>query len=112
MKFLVDAQLPRRLAHVLHGAGYDTLHTLDLPARNLTTDQEITRIAIAEERIVITKDADFVESFIFQRRPPKLLVITTGNLVTQNSKHSSSQHFQRLSLHSRQTIMLNYQEPL
>ncbi len=45
MKFLVGAQLPRRLAHVLHGAGYDTLHTLDLPARNLTTDQEITRFS-------------------------------------------------------------------
>jgi predicted nuclease of predicted toxin-antitoxin system len=80
MKFLVDAQLPRRLAHVLRGVGYDVLHTLDLPARNVTTDQEIIRIAIAEERIVITKDADFVESFILHRRPPKLLLITTGNI--------------------------------
>lgn len=80
MRFLVDAQLPKRLAHVLRSAGYDTLHTLDLPARNLTTDQEITRIVIAEARILITKDADFVESFILHRRPPKLLLITTGNI--------------------------------
>jgi predicted nuclease of predicted toxin-antitoxin system len=31
MKFLIDAQLPRRLAHQLSVAGYETTHTLDLP---------------------------------------------------------------------------------
>ncbi|WP_162160923.1 DUF5615 family PIN-like protein [Leptolyngbya sp. PCC 6406] len=31
MKFLVDTQLPRRLAQLLQNAGYDTLHTRDLP---------------------------------------------------------------------------------
>lgn len=33
MKFLVDAQLPRRLASWLNEAGHDTLHTLDLPKK-------------------------------------------------------------------------------
>jgi predicted nuclease of predicted toxin-antitoxin system len=32
MKFLVDAQLPRRLTYRLREAGHDALHTLDLPA--------------------------------------------------------------------------------
>lgn len=36
MKFLVDAQLPKRLAQRLQAAGYDTLHTLDLPEQNRT----------------------------------------------------------------------------
>lgn len=31
MKFLVDAQLPVRLARFLQKNGYDTLHTRDLP---------------------------------------------------------------------------------
>lgn len=31
MKFLVDAQLPMRLAVLLQGAGYDTIHTKKLP---------------------------------------------------------------------------------
>ena len=31
MKFLVDAQLPVRLARFLQASGYDTLHTRDLP---------------------------------------------------------------------------------
>ncbi len=31
MKFIVDAQLPTRLARFLQDAGYDVLHTRDLP---------------------------------------------------------------------------------
>jgi predicted nuclease of predicted toxin-antitoxin system len=41
MKFLVDAQLPRRLAALLQQAGHDTIHTLDLPLGNRTTDTVI-----------------------------------------------------------------------
>ena len=40
MKFLVDAQLPKRLAEWLNEAGHDTLHTLDLPRGNRTPDAE------------------------------------------------------------------------
>jgi predicted nuclease of predicted toxin-antitoxin system len=31
MKFLVDAQLPIRLAQLLQTAGHDTIHTRELP---------------------------------------------------------------------------------
>jgi predicted nuclease of predicted toxin-antitoxin system len=37
----VDAQLPRRLARLLAAANHDAVHTLDLPLRNLTPDDEI-----------------------------------------------------------------------
>jgi predicted nuclease of predicted toxin-antitoxin system len=79
MNFLVDAQLPRRLARRLLKVGHDTRHTLDLPDGNRTTDNEICDIAEREQRIVITKDADFVNSFLLARRPSKLLLVSTGN---------------------------------
>ena len=63
MKFLMDAQLPRRLAVRLNEAGYDALHTLDLPDGNRTTDAQILQFAASEQRIIVTKDADFVQSF-------------------------------------------------
>ncbi|EAW39007.1 hypothetical protein L8106_01792 [Lyngbya sp. PCC 8106] len=44
MKFLIDAQLPMRLARILQIAGYDTVHTLDLPQKNATPDTEINLI--------------------------------------------------------------------
>ncbi len=80
MKFLVDAQLPKRFCLWMEAAGHDALHTLDLPRRNLTQDKEIIRLAEQEDRIVITKDDDFVQSFLISKRPPKLLLISTGNI--------------------------------
>lgn len=80
MNFLVDAQLPRRLAYRLREAGHDTVHTLDLPERNRTSDEEINELANRELRVVITKDTDFVNSFLLSGKPYKLLLITTGNI--------------------------------
>jgi predicted nuclease of predicted toxin-antitoxin system len=80
MKFLIDAQLPRRIALRLIEAGYDAIHTLDLPKGNLTSDAEILVVASREQRVVITKDADFVNSFLLSGQPEKLLLISTGNI--------------------------------
>jgi predicted nuclease of predicted toxin-antitoxin system len=80
MKFLVDAQLPRRLVSRLRGAGHEAIHTLDLPLVNRTPDSIISEMSIREEYVVITKDADFVNSFHLHRRPHKLLLISTGNI--------------------------------
>ena len=80
MNFLVDAHLPRRLCHRLRNAGHDAVHTLDLPHGNRTTDAEINQRSVQEQRVVVTKDADFVESLIIQGVPYKLLLIATGNI--------------------------------
>jgi len=80
VKFLVDAQLPRRLALAMSAQGHDVLHTLDLPEANKTTDEQINELSEREERVVITKDADFVNSFLISGRPYKLLLISTGNI--------------------------------
>ncbi len=80
MKFLVDAQLPLRLARVLQSADCDTIHTKDLPRRNATPDSEINLLSIQESRIVITKDRDFLDSFMIKQQPYKLLILTTGNI--------------------------------
>lgn len=87
MKFLVDAQLPVRLARFLQAADYDAIHTKDLPQQNATSDTEINAISIQQNRIVITKDSDFVNSFLTIQQPYKLLLITTGNI--QNSELES-----------------------
>ena len=80
MKFIVDAQLPRRLARELAAFGHDAVHTLDLSAGNRTQDKDIVALAIRENRVVVTKDNDFVTSFLLRGVPPKLLLISTGNI--------------------------------
>jgi predicted nuclease of predicted toxin-antitoxin system len=79
MKFLVDAQLPRSLAVHLAALGHDVAHVKDLPAGSLTTDSEITSIADADGRIVVTKDADFRHMHETGGHPERLLLVAVGN---------------------------------
>lgn len=83
MKFLIDANLPFKLAIALRAQGFDTLHTDDLPKKERTTDKEIREIAILQNRVVITKDFDFLDSQILNNIPEKLLMVTTGNITNK-----------------------------
>jgi len=66
-KFLIDAHLPRRLARMMQAQNIDVVHTLDLPKGNKTKDSDINKLSLKENRIVITKDNDFVNSFLLQK---------------------------------------------
>jgi len=80
MRFIVDAQLPYGIALFLRDKGYDAIHTNDLPDKEYTKDDQIRSIATAENRIVITKDYDFIDSHVLKKIPEKLLIVTTGNI--------------------------------
>jgi len=64
----------------LVAAGCNAVHALDLPEGNRTTDAQIIDLADHEKRVVVTKDADFVDSHLLAGRPAKLLLISTGNI--------------------------------
>lgn len=80
MNFLIDANLPRRLVYLFSERGHNTIHTLDLPDANLTNDLTILQHSETENRIIITKDSDFISSFWLNNRPQKLFLISTGNI--------------------------------
>ena len=81
MKFIVDAQLPKSLSDLLKRKGFDSHHTLKLPDKNKTKDTWINKLAVLENRIVISKDLDFLESFLVKSEPKKLILIKTGNIL-------------------------------
>ncbi len=80
MKYLIDAQLPKRLSLELEGMGFNCIHTLDLLKKNKTKDRDINSISVSEKRIIISKDSDFVDSILISKKPYKLLHVTTGNI--------------------------------
>jgi predicted nuclease of predicted toxin-antitoxin system len=80
VKFLVDAQLPARLARFLNDAGHDAVHTSDLPEGNRSTDTGIAQFADSDGRVVVTKDRDFRDGHLLARSPRRLLVVATGNI--------------------------------
>ena len=83
MKFLVDAQLPRRLTELLQSSGHDAKHSLDLPEKNRTPDEILSEHAWNEQRVLVTKDGDFVDWFFLRGSPPKLLFVATGNIANK-----------------------------
>ena len=83
MKFLIDAQLPAKLAKLLRTAGHDAIHTSELPDGNRTTDQALARQADGENCVVVTKDRDFRDGYLLNRSPRHLLVVTTGNITNR-----------------------------
>lgn len=84
MKFLIDAQLPKKLSNFLNEKGLESIHTLDLPNRNNTSDSEIIKLSIGEKYIVVTKDADFWDIYKQKAEPYKLIYLTVGNFSTQD----------------------------
>lgn len=84
MRFLVDAQLLQKLARFLNEKGFESIHTLDLPNGNKTTDAEIIELSLKFNYIVMTKDVDFWDIFRQKAEPYKLLYLTVGNIATQD----------------------------
>lgn len=85
MKFVIDAQLPRRLALRLSELGHQAVHTIELENGNKTPDLVICRHADSIGAVVVTKDADFAISRALAGTPQRLLVIATGNISNMQS---------------------------
>ena len=80
VKFLIDAQLPARLAEFLNQAGHDAVHTVELPDGNRSTDTQIAHSADTAGRVVVTMDRDFPDGHLLAQSPRQLLVVATGDI--------------------------------
>ena len=96
MKFIIDAQLPKEIAWIFKNRGLDAINTDDLPDKERTTDNQIREISVNENRIVITKDTDIVDSYFVNRAPPWLIIITTGNIRNKDLYSLFSNNFDQI----------------
>lgn len=78
-------------------------HTLDLPQRNQTDDRDIMQYADANDCIVTTKDADFVDAFYVHQTPRKLWLISTGNI-----SNSDLERLIQANVHTVVTLFANH----
>jgi predicted nuclease of predicted toxin-antitoxin system len=72
VKFIVDNQLPAALAQYLRKRGFDCQHVLETGMGD-ALDSEICRHAELQERIVISKDEDFL--YFAKQREARIQVI-------------------------------------
>ena len=82
MRFVVDGNLPPRLALLLVGRGHEAWHVFELGDELVAHDVEIARWADAQGGVVISKDADFDAPQITRRSPRRLIMVEVGNMGT------------------------------
>jgi hypothetical protein len=63
LKFIVDTQLPPRLARFLSAKGHDAIHTSFFPDGHLFNDQYIVQIALQEAESSLLKTVIFLITF-------------------------------------------------
>ena len=78
IRFLIDAQLPPRLARTLVEAGHEAEHVEDAGLRQ-ASDSAIWDYAERHHAVIITKDEDFVEQFRRRQQGPVIVWLRIGN---------------------------------
>ncbi len=78
MKFLVDVNLPPRLAEWLSSQSHEAQHLADLDLLT-ATDTEIWHRATNQGEIIASKDYDFYDRSLIFGAPPQVFHIAVGN---------------------------------
>lgn len=83
MKFLIDNQLPKALAEHLRASGHDCVHVLEAGLGN-AADSALCHYAEEQERILISKDEDFL--YLASQRNSKIrfVWVRLGNCRTRS----------------------------
>ncbi|WP_424961070.1 DUF5615 family PIN-like protein [Ekhidna sp.] len=77
MKFVVDENLPPVLAETMRALSLNAMHVNEMKARKKqrVIDDQLRRLAIQKGYVIITKDDDFVKSYVSRKVPDKLVFI-------------------------------------
>lgn len=67
-----------------------------MPLGNKTPDTVIATRSLSENRIVITKDTDFMKMHMIKKIPERILFIATGNLRNSQLVALLEQNFERI----------------
>jgi len=88
LTFLVDAQLPPALARWISSRGHQATHVFDI-AMHMAGDAAIWEQAAKDDRVLISKDEDFVDRWLLNATPIALVWIRKGNSSISRSPCSS-----------------------
>lgn len=79
MKFLIDAQLPPSLVHLLKSLGCEAEHVEDVSLRS-AGDEMIRGYAASNGSVLVTKDRDFIPASGPDSAKLQIVWVRTGNV--------------------------------
>ncbi len=83
MQFVCDVHISFKVVRFLEQEGFSVVHVNKILNGDKTTDQEIADHCNNSDAILITKDEDFIDSYLLKKQPRKLIKINLGNISTQ-----------------------------
>lgn len=75
LSFLVDVNLPKKF-YFFNSPNFT--HVVDINPK--MTDDEIWNYALENDIVIITKDADFYDRFMYSENAPKVIYLQLGNI--------------------------------
>ena len=77
MKFIIDENLSPELTSIFSDAGLEAYHINEMKAhsKQRILDDQLRRLTIQKGYIIVTKDDDFVKSYVSRKVPEKLIFI-------------------------------------
>jgi predicted nuclease of predicted toxin-antitoxin system len=82
LRFLIDAQLPPKLAIALHTAGHEAEHVFEAGLL-VAPDIEIWRYAERVGAVIVTKDSDFAAMRMHATGGPAVVWLRSGNAANE-----------------------------
>ena len=81
MKFVVDENLTPDLAALFRKEGLDAYHINEMKShkKQRVVDDQLRRLSIQKGYVIITKDDDFVKSYVSRKVPDKMIFIHGSN---------------------------------
>lgn len=80
MKLLCDVHISYKLVNAILNLGFECIHVNTILDKWYSKDSDIAKFADDNNFIIITKDADFRNSFFINKTPKKLIKINLGNI--------------------------------
>ena len=104
-QFLVDVNLPKRFS--FFNSPLFT-HIADIDA--YMTDQQVWEYALENEKVILTKDADFYDKFMISKVSPKVVYFQLGNLSLKELHNFFMNNWEAIISHLENGSMLVVQK--
>jgi predicted nuclease of predicted toxin-antitoxin system len=108
MKFLCDVHISFKLVNAIKDLGFSCVHVNSILDSWFTKDSEISKFVDSHDYIMVTKDADFRNSFFINQTPKKLIKINLGNISNLQLTDvfvNNVKHFEKINNENKKFII-------
>ena len=82
MRFLCDVHISYKIKKFLKNKDHYCIHINEILSQDRTIDHDIAAYCNEKDLILITKDEDFLDTYLIEHLPRKLIKIHLGNIST------------------------------